>query len=354
MIDRVSISNFKVLKGIKNVDFNKITLLGGKNNAGKTTFLEALFATFNIKSPDVFLRLLLSRRLNFEKMLPSSVWEPFFSDFELAHDIKIAYSIGGTNNSLEISHEKNYVPRVPIPVNNEGILRPGIPSSTGYQALNISHKNEHTEDYSVHTVLHSGGMHHFVELDKANGIQSVFYMLSTMIDALEAPELLGRLDKNDDQQKVVDIMRLFENNLQRFQLIKEGRQDILYADLGMKRKIPVAMFGTGFCRCLLMALLLAAGEFKTLLIDEIENGIHHSLLGGFWKFLIRASQEFDCQIIATTHSAEMIAAFCEESQAQKFKEVSYIRLAKEGDNVSAYQFDYDDLSSALDSEMEVR
>jgi AAA15 family ATPase/GTPase len=43
MLEKVSISNFKVLKQLENVNFNKITLISGKNNAGKSTLLEALF-----------------------------------------------------------------------------------------------------------------------------------------------------------------------------------------------------------------------------------------------------------------------------------------------------------------------
>ena len=53
-----------------------------------------------------------------------------------------------------------------------------------------------------------------------------------------------------------------------------------------------------------------------LLIDEIENGIHHTVQTDFWKFIFKlaATELFDVQIFSTTHSLEMVEAFAEVSQ----------------------------------------
>jgi AAA15 family ATPase/GTPase len=124
--------------------------------------------------------------------------------------------------------------------------------------------------------------------------------------------------------------------------------------LGNKRKIPVDFLGAGFCRCLSIALILAAGGKEVLFIDEIENGIHYSLLSELWQFLLTASDTYNCQIIATTHSYEMIEAFYEASQKKHFTDISYIRLAKKEDVVSAHQVGFDDLAYALSTNFEIR
>jgi len=54
-----------------------------------------------------------------------------------------------------------------------------------------------------------------------------------------------------------------------------------------------------------------------LLVDEIENGLHHSVLRGFWARLNRMAKAAGVQIFAATHSHECIdaaiTAFGEES-----------------------------------------
>jgi AAA15 family ATPase/GTPase len=124
--------------------------------------------------------------------------------------------------------------------------------------------------------------------------------------------------------------------------------------LGSKEKIPVNLYGSGFCRCLSIALALAVGNTKILFIDEIENGIHYSFHNDFWNFLFEASNAYNCQIIATTHSYEMIDAFCETAQAKIQNDVGYIRLAIEGNENKAYQFDFDHMKTVHKFNMEVR
>ena len=43
-------------------------------------------------------------------------------------------------------------------------------------------------------------------------------------------------------------------------------------------------------------------------IDEIENGIHHSVQCKVWKAIGKLARDLDIQVFATTHSLEMIRA----------------------------------------------
>jgi AAA15 family ATPase/GTPase len=147
---------------------------------------------------------------------------------------------------------------------------------------------------------------------------------------------------------------MFEPKLERLLLIKSGPNDIIHAIIDNKKATPVHLLGDGFCRCLSIILTLATNVDGILFIDEIENGVHHSLLTTFWAFLLEASNAYNCQIIATTHSQEMIESFTNIAQEKRFKDIAYIRLAKKEDVVSAHQFNFDEISSALASEMEVR
>ena len=43
-------------------------------------------------------------------------------------------------------------------------------------------------------------------------------------------------------------------------------------------------------------------------IDEVENGIHHSVLADVFKVLIRCASQDRTQLMLTTHSAEALTA----------------------------------------------
>ena len=57
---------------------------------------------------------------------------------------------------------------------------------------------------------------------------------------------------------------------------------------------------------------------KFLLIDEIENGLHHTVQQEFWEILFELAVEYNIQIFAATHSSEMIEAFAEVAQKLQF------------------------------------
>jgi AAA15 family ATPase/GTPase len=84
MIRKVSVFNFKVLRRLENITLNKITLIGGRNNAGKSIFLEALFLYLDRKNSDMFDRQLAWRGLMNIPLDPSQFWKPFFYNFDLS------------------------------------------------------------------------------------------------------------------------------------------------------------------------------------------------------------------------------------------------------------------------------
>jgi AAA15 family ATPase/GTPase len=355
MLKSVSVFNFKVLRWLENVNLNKITLIGGKNNAGKSTLLEAIFAFMDIKNPNLFTRLLSWRELGLSYQEPDAMWLPFFSDFDFSRGIEIvAKDFNGDSRKLRIEYQNEFKPSAPIKINQNDIYADRLSNSSGFKALTFTHELNKTLDYHAHIITDTSQTYLLVEYNNFDLAYPVFFMGSSMINSNGNLELLSKLDKEDAQDKIIQPLQMFQPNIKRFQLIRDGKDDVIYIDMGNRKKIPANLLGSGFCRCLTLALLLAAGKNKILFIDEIENGIHHSFLPEFWEFLMEAVNLYDCQIIATTHSAEMIQSFANKAREKHFKDIAYVRLAKKDNTIAAHQFDYDDLSYAVSSEMEVR
>ena len=88
-----------------------------------------------------------------------------------------------------------------------------------------------------------------------------------------------------------------------------------------------------------------------ILIDEIENGLHHSVFSKVWQAIDQAARELDVQVIATTHSWECIVA---ASQSLEPDRLQLTRLDLDDECVRAIQFVPEHLEAAIDLGWEVR
>ena len=350
MIDSVSIHGFKILEKLENLPLKRITLIGGKNNIGKTTILEALLLYFDFDTLDVFTKLFSWREFR-GQWLHKEMWGKFFHDSDFTKKMRIAINSGSTESGqLDIKLLENYETPIEIPITEKGIttLRKNFP------ALEIMHSSNSSIDYEAHILYQGFSSYYLKGIGVLQDQPSVSYMGDRMRLQDENARCLGILDKADEQDKILPLLKLFEPNLVRFQLINEEGNEIIYADFGNKKKIPVNMLGDGFCRCLTMALILATKNADVFLVDEVGSGIHYSFQESLWDFLVEATKIYDCQIVATTHSFDTIRAFNNVINSDNASNFSYIRLGKNKEGIKPYVFEPDALDYSLSSKLEVR
>ena len=76
-------------------------------------------------------------------------------------------------------------------------------------------------------------------------------------------------------------------------------------------QLPLKDIGGGVVRLLKLYLSFSAVRNGMVLVDEIENGIHYSVMRDLWNRVRVWMREWDVQFVATTHSAECIEAAME-------------------------------------------
>ena len=90
------------------------------------------------------------------------------------------------------------------------------------------------------------------------------------------------------------------------------------------------------------------------MIDEIENGFHHSVMTDVWRVIKESSREFNLQVFTTTHSDECIrAAYNAFAEDDKF-DFRFHRLDNIDGNISSVTYDKETLEFALENGWEVR
>ena len=121
--------------------------------------------------------------------------------------------------------------------------------------------------------------------------------------------------------------------------------------------MSASLYGDSINKILSIVMTALNTDGAILLIDEIENGLHHTIQKDFWRFFFElvAIESFDIQVFSTTHSLEMMEAFAEISKLYP-GEGAYIELfrRKATGEIDFNLHDSETLSYELSSKMAVR
>lgn len=71
-------------------------------------------------------------------------------------------------------------------------------------------------------------------------------------------------------------------------------------------RLPLGAYGDGMRRILALAIALAGASGNALLIDEIDTGLHYSVMPDLWRLAIGAGRDLGVQVLATSHSLDCI------------------------------------------------
>src|SRR5580693_1870751 len=74
--------------------------------------------------------------------------------------------------------------------------------------------------------------------------------------------------------------------------------------------------GDGMWRMLGIALSLVRAKGGVLLVDEIDTGLHYTVMEEMWRLVHDAAKRFDVQVFAATHSRDCYQSLAAIVQAE--------------------------------------
>ncbi len=123
---------------------------------------------------------------------------------------------------------------------------------------------------------------------------------------------------------------------------------------GTEYQVPLRSLGDGSFRAYSVALAMAKSSGGFLLIDEAENGIHHSIQAKFWKMVLQTAQRNNVQVLATTHSWDCVKGFADASAELEDVEGVLVRLERVENQLRAVEYSERNLKAAAKYGIEVR
>src|SRR5262249_21909063 len=118
----------------------------------------------------------------------------------------------------------------------------------------------------------------------------------------------------------------------------ENRQliSVKHASLG---RAPLHTFGDGLRRVFTLATAIPRVRNGFLLIDELETSIHTEALEKTFAWLVKACVDNNVQLLATTHSLEVLDVIAENSK--KIDSFVVYRLENKKEETITRRFDKD-------------
>ncbi len=358
MFQSVRFQHFKRFDDLE-IPLSPITLIGGKNNVGKSSVLEGLFLFADRSNPNLFVRQLTWRGLSAIPLEPQAFWGPFFRNYQLDTPLSIVVKEEGIPSVLEISYSEQLegtAVDITFPSPGQSANSPVVEQVMFPYAVRIQYSSgEGLVQTATQRFTTSGVQHRVERFDRP--ARGAAYIGSKMrVDAAEEAERFGKLDVEGRQDFIAQGLRAIDPRVASVSTIVLGDRPVLHADVGIGRKIPVMLLGDGTSRLLSILLALESTPGGIVLVDEIENGFHYSVVEEVWRAIGAAVARSGCQLVATTHSIECLhAATVALDQQAGAPLLSYTRLEERRDrSLHAVQASVESLLGAVELNWEMR
>jgi hypothetical protein len=369
-IRTLTIERFRAFDSLTVDGLGRVNLITGRNNTGKSSLLEALRILASDGSPTEILRILRYR----EEYSGDSGEGPYLRDDDIL--VVLSSLFRGYPSTVEAAR--------PFAISTKGCDRPRrLAVSIG--RFVESHEADGTHRLVLKPAAKSGDVGSvlglLVEGEAGKRIWPIEKFEQASFwpsyrggsDASELPYIylspyeprhtsaLGHLwDEvalSDEENDVLDALRILAPDIEKVSMIGGERswrgRTAIVRGREVPRPVPLRSYGDGFNRLFGIALSLVGARHGLLLIDEVENGIHHSALVDLWREIFRLAGRLNVQVFATSHSWETIVAF-QQAAGEAPEDGALLRLARWDDKLYPTVFRGRDLAIVARDRIEVR
>jgi predicted ATPase len=356
MYSAISIENFRCFSSLSLEGLKRINLFVGKNNAGKTAVLESLFFMLGPTNPDLALKVNVFRGVEQFKTDADDLWGWLFHDKAMNSTIRFSVSAPGIHRRrLEIKLGEPQVARVGTKKNGKHKNR--VASATTDSPLSqliLTYHDENNRKLVSTASIHDSAIH--INRTKA----AVKFPTSIFVTAragyvADNAERFSRLQEVGKDDELIVPLQLIEPRLKKLAVLIKGSGPVLHADVGMKHMVPLTMMGEGIGRLTTLLLAILTSERGgAAILDEVETGLHYSVMKTVWDAIAQTARQRDVQLFTSTHSWECLKAARESFSASEQKDFAVYRLDRKDGEASASRFDVEMLDVAMESGLEVR
>jgi len=380
MLQSLKIEGFRGFQSFEMANLGRINLLVGKNNSGKTSILEAIQFLYVQNNLDIFLETISYRgEFSWSESNRTKVFEicHLFPGHEIipSKEIIIIGSRESHQESVTIS-----VKSIPIQLSlfsdkNDDLNNDNIFDDEEWNKLLLSIRWSQSQKpielellangtlardsirrmASLSRISHKIGIDNKIELR----FLTPFSLTSSDMAALFDNIVLSPLE-----DLIIESLKIIEPKIERIASVVSGKY-LTSNNLGVRggflikiknhdQPIPIGSLGDGFWRMLGLVLAMVNLENGILLVDEIDSGLHFTVMTDMWKVVWETAKKLNIQVFATTHSRDCWQSLAELITEEKItdNEITIQRIDR--DKEKAVSFNTRQIYLASERDIEVR
>ncbi len=375
MLKSIEIKGYRGFEQYRVEGLSRVNLLVGKNNCGKTALLEAIWLGVSRGDTKVLLDIAERRGeliLVDEQDQHRSPVIPvgtFIEHFFHGHTIEIGSSFTITSQmhsdqvvsvSFEIEDEGNdgnfdnaaarftamslfgdFIGGIGLVIHNSAdpfstIVIPIMLNKESRYKLSVPTRPSKTKMPPVQYI--------FPEITRAGSLSATW----------------NAILRDGQEKDVVELMQILDPNIKAIHFLSRMNRylnlasDSIIVVFKSGERVPLGTLGDGMRYLLGLAIFLIQTDGGVILIDEIDTGLHYSVMGDLWRLVVETAKQREIQVFATTHSQDCVrglAWLCENYPDLK-KEVSLQKI--DPDLEKAVDVDGDGIILAMEQSIEVR
>ena len=348
MFEKLRIRQFRLFDELRIESLGRINVLTGRNNSGKTTLLEAILQLCGGGHQAALLTSNQMRELIQPGASPSDWATTRFGHIFHKLDTSTTISVEGQHSeqgrlSLEISFASDGRTKIPLGNGQDAAPIDG-PDAT------LRYVFRHSARQAVETNLRctADGF----DASEQQGLPPfpVSILTTRNGNVREDADRFSALRRRKEHEVVRDALQKIEPRLTNLEINSGRGEPMIFGDIGLPELVPLNVMGEGMVRVARLVLSIATSPKGVVLVDEIENGVHHSAMEKVWKAVHEAVMVSGVQIFATTHSLECIHA----ARRAVGDDLRLIRLQPHVASRPVVDYTEEALAGAFEFGMEVR
>lgn len=377
MLASLDIKNYRNLKDLRIKFLNRVNLVTGKNNTGKSTLLEAIAIYATKADINLIYQILRERGENYrnsESVKNATetnirAISSLFTNRKVSFEKNDAISIGSLESTLfgdDKSTDKSISLRFvkyfeELHKDNQGL-------TISRRRIELDNEiDKQLANYKVGFEYRVGNSSFTLPLDEDRpyrfnfrgvGTSENFQFIRTInIDKETNGKLWDNIALTDKEHYVIDALKIIEPATERIAFIEESpRERSAVIKLSNSQIIlPLRSMGDGINRILTIILALVNSDNGYLLIDEFENGLHHTVQKQLWSIIFNLAQKLNIQVFVTTHSEDCISGFEDVlNKPNNSLDGKLIRLENSNGIIKQIEFNSAELKIANDQNIETR
>lgn len=363
ILGALQLHKFRGFDAYELTDLTRVNLLVGKNNCGKTSILEAIQFLVSGGNPSV-LRQSANRQGEVSETGKASgeEWEPDISHFFFGH--RLEPEVGFRISSDEYGQVSVTIQSVALEEQYQSSLFDGdmdhpLPLVLKIEG-NASKNLPPIPVTETGSLLNSRRLRFLSHRSESASTPPVRFVTPDSLDPIPMRAIWDTILTEGREFEVINAMKIIESDLDSIHFLtsdaswrRYGRAGVLLGFGGGGRRVPLGSYGDGMRRLLALSLSLIRTANGFLLVDQIDRGLHWTVMEDMWRLVVDSARRSSVQVFATTHSYDCVRGLASlvESSPEFAADVSFQKI---GSLDGAVSLDAEQIRVAIDHDIEVR